>query len=59
MCWDSPWPRSVACCLSRAGEDPYPSWAVNVFTLRGDRIAEITSFIGVEHFTRLGLPTAL
>ena len=31
-------------------------WSIDVLTLRGDRIAEITSFIGPEHFTRLGLP---
>lgn len=34
-------------------------WSVNVLTLRGERIAEITSFIGPDHFALLGLPTSL
>ncbi|WP_222720357.1 sigma-70 family RNA polymerase sigma factor [Actinomadura sp. HBU206391] len=31
-------------------------WSINVLTLRADRIAEITSFIGTEHFPPFGLP---
>jgi RNA polymerase sigma-70 factor (ECF subfamily) len=50
---------AVASYLSRDGVDPYPAWAVNVLTLRDDRVADITSFIGLEHFIRLGLPVAL
>jgi RNA polymerase sigma-70 factor (ECF subfamily) len=50
---------AVACYLSRDGEDRYPAWAINVLTLREGQIAEITSFIGPEHFTRLGLPVEL
>jgi RNA polymerase sigma-70 factor, ECF subfamily len=38
---------------------PHRAWSINVFTLRGDRIVEITSFIGREHFTLLGLPDSL
>jgi len=34
-------------------------WSVNVFTLRGERIAEITTFIGAEHIARFGLPASL
>lgn len=34
-------------------------WSINVLTLRGDRIAEITSFIGPEHIARFGLPASL
>lgn len=37
----------------------YPAWAVNVLTLRGDRIAAITSFIGAEHVALFGLPDRL
>ena len=37
----------------------YLSWSVTVLTLRGDRIAEITSFIGHGHFATFGLPSAL
>ena len=36
----------------------YLAWAVNVLTLRGGRIAEITSFIGPEHFALAGLPAS-
>jgi RNA polymerase sigma-70 factor, ECF subfamily len=50
---------AVASYLSPDGTGPYPAWAINVFTLRGDRIADITSFIGVEHFTAFGLPVSL
>ncbi|GAA3806265.1 sigma-70 family RNA polymerase sigma factor [Sphaerisporangium flaviroseum] len=35
------------------------AWAINVLTLRGERIAEITTFIGLEHFTPFGLPASL
>ena len=38
---------------------PHDAWAINVLTLRGDRIAAITAFIGVEHFRLLGLPEAV
>ncbi|WP_440087333.1 sigma-70 family RNA polymerase sigma factor [Streptosporangium sp. LJ11] len=35
------------------------AWSINVFTLRGERIAGITSFIGSDHFVRFGLPASL
>jgi RNA polymerase sigma-70 factor (ECF subfamily) len=34
-------------------------WSINVLTLRGERIGEITSFLGPEHFPPFGLPAAL
>ena len=37
----------------------YLPWSIDVLTLRDGRIAEITSFIGAEHFALLGLPAAL
>ena len=37
----------------------YLPWSIDVLTLRDGRIAEITSFIGPEHFALLGLPPAL
>jgi RNA polymerase sigma-70 factor, ECF subfamily len=37
----------------------YAAWSIDVLTLRGDRIAAVTSFIGAEHFPRFGLPTEL
>ena len=38
--------------------EAHVAWSVNVLTLRGDRIAEITSFIGPEHFAYFGLPAS-
>ena len=35
------------------------SWSINVLTLRGEQIAEITSFIGPDHFVPFGLPASL
>lgn len=34
----------------------HTAWSIDVFTLRGDRIAEITSFIDPRHFEESGLP---
>jgi RNA polymerase sigma-70 factor (ECF subfamily) len=35
------------------------AWSINVLTLRGEQIAEITSFIGRDHFAPFGLPASL
>lgn len=35
------------------------AWSITVLTLRDDRVSDLTSFIGVEHFTLLGLPDRL
>ncbi|MFE9328939.1 hypothetical protein ACIHDR_49400 [Nocardia sp. NPDC052278] len=37
----------------------YVGWAINVLTLRGTRIAEITSFLGCSHVLAFGLPASL
>jgi RNA polymerase sigma-70 factor (ECF subfamily) len=37
----------------------YLGWTITVLTLRGEHIAEITSFIGPDHFTPFGLPASL
>jgi len=50
---------AVACYLSAVGTGAHDAWSINVLTLRGPRIAEVTSFIGREHFTLLGLPVSL
>jgi RNA polymerase sigma-70 factor (ECF subfamily) len=50
---------AVACYLRRGDTGPHLPWAINILTLRGDLLAEITSFIGAEHFERFGLPDAL
>jgi RNA polymerase sigma-70 factor (ECF subfamily) len=35
------------------------AWSINVLTLRGEHIAQITSFIGPDHFAPFGLPASL
>lgn len=50
---------AVAAYLRPDGDGPHLPWAINVLTPRGDRIAEVTSFIGAEHFPAFGLPTSL
>lgn len=37
----------------------HDAWSINVLTLRGERIAHITSFLGAENFVQFGLPPAL
>ena len=50
---------AVACYLWDDAAGAHLAWAVNVLTLRGDRIAGITSFLGREQVTAFGLPAAL
>ncbi|PRY38182.1 sigma-70 family RNA polymerase sigma factor [Umezawaea tangerina] len=50
---------AVACYLWKEEEGVFRAWAVNVLTLRGDRISDVTSFIGREHFEAFGLPLSL
>jgi RNA polymerase sigma-70 factor (ECF subfamily) len=38
---------------------PHRPWSLDVLTLRGERIAAVTSFIGAEHHARAGLPAEL
>ncbi|HEX4223816.1 MAG TPA: sigma-70 family RNA polymerase sigma factor [Pseudonocardiaceae bacterium] len=38
---------------------PHRAWAIDVLTLREGRIAEVTSFIGDEHFRTVGLPLSV
>lgn len=35
------------------------SWSITVLTLRGERISEVTTFIGREQFATFGLPASL
>ena len=35
------------------------SWSITVLTLRGEHIAEITSFLGGEHFASFGMLASL
>ncbi|NIJ13694.1 RNA polymerase sigma-70 factor (ECF subfamily) [Saccharomonospora amisosensis] len=50
---------AVACFLWDDEVGAYLAWSINVLTLRGDRITEITSFVGGEHFELFGLPASL
>ncbi|TQS44674.1 sigma-70 family RNA polymerase sigma factor [Cryptosporangium phraense] len=38
------------------GDGVFAAWSITVLTLRGDRIAAVTSFLGAEHFRVFGLP---
>jgi RNA polymerase sigma-70 factor, ECF subfamily len=50
---------AVAFYLCRPGETAHTAWAINVLTLRDDRISAVTAFVGTKHFTLFGLPTTL
>ncbi|MDQ0379724.1 sigma-70 family RNA polymerase sigma factor [Amycolatopsis thermophila] len=47
---------AVASYLRSPAGGPFRGWSINVLTPRRGRIAEITSFIGPEHFPAFGLP---
>ena len=52
--------QPAAASYLRSGDTgPHMAWSIGVLTVRGDRIAEVTSFIGTEHFTAFGLPAEL
>ena len=42
---------AVAFYLGADAAGPHLAWSITVLTLRGDRIAEITSFLGPDYFT--------
>ncbi|MDF2707981.1 MAG: polymerase ECF-type sigma factor [Nonomuraea muscovyensis] len=50
---------AVGCYLWDEAAGAHVSWSVNVLTMRGELIAEVTSFIGDEHFGLFGLPASL
>ena len=50
---------AVAFYLGAGASSPHDAWSITVLTLRGNRIAEITSFLGPGHFTPFGLPASL
>lgn len=49
---------AVALYLRPEGSPEYRAWSINVLTLRGDHIRDITSFIGESHFPAFDLPLA-
>ena len=50
---------AVGCYLWNDDARAHLAWSINVLTLRGEHIAEITSFLGPDHFTLFGLPASL
>jgi RNA polymerase sigma-70 factor, ECF subfamily len=50
---------AVGCYLWRAEERQYAAAVLDVLTLRGDRIAEVTGFVTPRLFARFGLPDRL
>jgi RNA polymerase sigma-70 factor (ECF subfamily) len=50
---------AVGCYLWNEAAGVHRAWALNVLTLRDDRIADVTSFIGQEHFVAVGLPVSV
>jgi RNA polymerase sigma-70 factor (ECF subfamily) len=50
---------AVAAYVCATGVGEHVAWSINVLTLRDDRISDITSFIGAEHFEAFGLPPSL
>jgi RNA polymerase sigma-70 factor (ECF subfamily) len=50
---------AVASYLRHDGTGPHLAWSIDVLTLRGERIAEVTSFVGPGHFAPFGLPASL
>jgi RNA polymerase sigma-70 factor, ECF subfamily len=50
---------AVGCYLWNDDAGAHLAWSITVLTLRGERVAEITTFIGPDHFTPFGLPTSL
>jgi RNA polymerase sigma-70 factor (ECF subfamily) len=47
---------AVACYMWDDETQRFDGHTIDVLTFRGDRIAEVTAFIDVRHFARLGLP---
>ena len=47
---------AVACYLRGPEETEHRAWSISVLTLRADKIAAVTSFLGDDHFTAFGLP---
>jgi RNA polymerase sigma-70 factor (ECF subfamily) len=46
----------VACYVGESAEAMHHAWSINVLSLRGERIREITSFLDPALFTTFGLP---
>jgi RNA polymerase sigma-70 factor (ECF subfamily) len=47
---------AVACYLDASRGGVFEGWSITALDVRAGRIAEITSFLGAEHFALFGLP---
>jgi RNA polymerase sigma-70 factor (ECF subfamily) len=50
---------AVAFYVGPDPESDHTAWSITVLTIRADRIAGITTFLGAEHFPAFGLPPSL
>ena len=50
---------AVGCYVWNQERQDFGAAVIDVLTLRGDRIADVTGFIGAERFPRFGLPKRL
>ncbi|MBO0708953.1 MAG: nuclear transport factor 2 family protein [Candidatus Dormibacteraeota bacterium] len=50
---------SVALYLRPEGSPTFQAWSINVLSLRGDRIEDVTSFLGPSTFEAFHLPATL
>jgi RNA polymerase sigma-70 factor, ECF subfamily len=50
---------AVAFYLSNDPASTHHAWSITVLTLRGEQVAEITSFLDPDHFTSFQLPASL
>jgi len=50
---------AVAFYVGNDASGEHHGWSITVLTLRGERLAEITSFLGPDHFAAFGLPASL
>ena len=50
---------TAAFYLGNDDSGPHRAWSITVLTLRGEHIADITSFLRPDHFAPFGLPASL
>jgi len=50
---------AVGCYIWDAEQGDFEAAVIDVLSLRGDRVAEVTAFLGGERFPRFGLPARL
>lgn len=50
---------AIACYLGESADAVHHAWSITVLRLRDGKVAELTSFLGAEHFAPFGLPASL